>query len=78
MRRRAGGSPVTSTSPIVMRPDESVSSPAMRRSVVDFPQPDGPEQHDQRADGRVEAHVVHGARGAPGFADALEGDRRHG
>ena len=42
MPRRAGGSPVTSASPIVMRPDVSVSRPATRRSVVDLPQPDGP------------------------------------
>src|SRR5690606_33463414 len=42
MRRCAGGSLVTSRPSIRMRPLLGVSSPAIIRSVVDLPQPDGP------------------------------------
>ncbi|MNI84118.1 hypothetical protein D3C73_1409900 [compost metagenome] len=42
MRRLAGGSCVTSRSPMRMVPDVGVSSPAIMRKVVDLPQPDGP------------------------------------
>src|SRR5690606_20787449 len=42
MRRCEGGRCVTSRSPIRMRPDVGVSSPAIMRRVVDLPQPDGP------------------------------------
>ena len=41
-RRSAGGRCVTSTPPMAMRPAVAASSPAMSRSVVDLPQPDGP------------------------------------
>ena len=41
-RRSAGGRCVTSTPPIRMRPLVAASRPAMRRSVVDLPQPEGP------------------------------------
>ena len=36
------GAEVTSRPPIVMVPELTISSPAMRRSVVVLPQPDGP------------------------------------
>src|SRR5580692_1875537 len=42
MRRCAGGSTVTSVPPMKIRPPETCSRPAIRRSVVDLPQPDGP------------------------------------
>ena len=42
MRRLAGGNWVTSRSPMRMVPDVGVSSPAIMRSVVVLPQPDGP------------------------------------
>ena len=41
-RRWAGGRWVTSTPPMKMRPPVAASSPAISRSVVDLPQPDGP------------------------------------
>ncbi|MCY1372914.1 hypothetical protein D9M69_601530 [compost metagenome] len=44
MRRLEGGSWVTSRSPIWMLPEVGVSSPAIMRKVVDFPQPDGPSR----------------------------------
>src|SRR3982751_6135018 len=42
MLRAAGGSVVTSRSPISTRPPSAASRPAIRRSVVDLPQPEGP------------------------------------
>src|SRR5690242_19268158 len=42
--RRAGGSPVTSRPAISILPASGRSSPAIRRRVVDFPQPDGPSK----------------------------------
>src|SRR2546426_8969171 len=44
MLRRTGGSAVTSTSPMRMRPALTCSSPAISRSVVDLPQPEGPSK----------------------------------
>src|SRR3954467_9102667 len=44
MLRLAGGSAVTSRSPIRMRPPSAASRPAMSRSGVDLPQPDGPSK----------------------------------
>ena len=42
MSRSFGGTSVTSRSPIRMLPSSTGSSPASIRSVVDFPQPEGP------------------------------------
>ena len=42
MLRADGGSPVTSRPPIRMTPASAVSRPAISRSVVDLPQPEGP------------------------------------
>ena len=39
-------------------PASGASSPAMIRSSVVLPEPDGPEQRDQLAGGHVEADVV--------------------
>ena len=44
MRRLAGGRSVTSSPPMKMRPLETCSRPAISRSVVDLPQPDGPSR----------------------------------
>ena len=44
MRRLAGGNCVTSRSPMRMLPEVGVSRPAIMRSVVDLPQPDGPSR----------------------------------
>ena len=49
MRRCAGGSAVTSAPPMKMRPLETCSRPAIRRSVVDLPQPDGPSRTTSEA-----------------------------
>ena len=42
--RLAGDRAVTSVPPMWIVPPETVSSPAMSRSVVDLPQPDGPSK----------------------------------
>src|SRR4029079_16099261 len=41
---RAGGTRVTSRPAIVTRPEETVSRPAIIRSSVDLPQPEGPSR----------------------------------
>ncbi len=42
--RWAGGRSVTSSPPIRILPLEACSSPAMSRSVVDLPHPEGPRR----------------------------------
>jgi hypothetical protein len=42
MSRSFGGTSFTTRSPILIVPELSSSSPAIMRSRVDFPQPDGP------------------------------------
>ena len=42
--RWAGGRPVTSRPPIRMCPADTLSNPAIRRRVVDLPQPEGPSK----------------------------------
>ena len=49
MRRCAGGSAVKSAPPMKIRPLETCSRPAIRRSVVDLPQPDGPSSTTSEA-----------------------------
>ena len=44
MRRRDGGSAVTSRPAMRMRPAVTCSRPAISRSVVDLPQPEGPSR----------------------------------
>src|SRR5580693_6595088 len=49
MRRCAGGSAVTSLPPMKMWPPDTCSRPAIKRSVVDLPQPDGPSSTTSEA-----------------------------
>ena len=48
IRRAAGLRCVTSRPSMTMRPSDGVSSPAIMRSVVDLPQPDGPRRTTSR------------------------------
>ena len=50
---------LTTRSPISMVPSVGVSSPAIRRSTVDLPQPDGPEQDEELLVLDLEADVAH-------------------
>ena len=69
---------LTTRSPIAMRPASFCSRPAIIRSVVVLPQPDGPEQRQRGGRRRtVERHAVDGAHGAEALADLLDADRRH-
>ena len=43
MLRRSGGRWVTSSPPRVMVPEVGATKPAIMRSVVDLPHPDGPK-----------------------------------
>lgn len=48
-----GGKAVMSRSSSLIRPAVGVSSPAISRKSVDFPQPEGPKRTEKRPDGRV-------------------------
>ena len=54
-----GGTSLTTSPPIMMSPSEMSSRPAIIRSVVDLPQPDGPDQHDKLMVGDVEIDAAH-------------------
>ena len=64
-----------------MTPASAVSSPAISRSVVDLPHPDGPSSTLSVPGSKRERHVVDGAHlaagGRPVLADVVEGDRGH-
>ena len=47
----------------VIDPELGVSRPATIRSVVVLPQPDGPEQGEERAAGHVEVELADGVEG---------------
>ena len=49
MSRSFAGTSLTRLPSIDKSPELIDSSPAIMRSVVDFPQPDGPEQHHELA-----------------------------
>ena len=72
---------VTSRSPIRMRPPSAVSRPAMRRSVVDLPQPEGPSSTlsvpSPSANEMPSTARTWPSRGRPVLAHVLDGDGRH-
>ena len=72
MSRSFGGTLLTTRSPIRMSPCEICSSPAIIRSSVDFPQPDGPDENDELAVGDVDIHPVDDLHRAEGFADVAK------
>ncbi len=80
MSRSFGGRVLTSRPPIDRRPDEIDSSPAIIRSVVDFPHPDGPDQHDELAIAHVEVETVDGHESGirVDLADTFQRDSGHG
>ena len=49
----------TTVSSMVISPPSGRSSPAMQRSVVDFPQPDGPKQREEVPRLNVEGYSLH-------------------
>jgi hypothetical protein len=54
MSRSFGGTSLTTSPPIRISPPVMSSRPAIMRSVVDLPQPDGPDQHHELVVGDVE------------------------
>jgi hypothetical protein len=72
MRRWAGGRAVTSRPSISSRPLLGDSSPAISRSVVDLPQPDGPSSTVKLPDWDVQRGLGQRGGGVPVLADALQ------
>ena len=66
--RSVGGSSVTSSPPIRMRPAVGISRPAIMRRVVVLPQPDGPSSVTSVPGSMVKRHVVDGGDGAVALA----------
>jgi hypothetical protein len=65
MSRSDGSMSLTIRPPMVMRPADAVSSPAMVRSRVDFPQPDGPTRTQKEPSG-ISSETPRTASNPPG------------
>ena len=74
--RRYGGVRDTSSPSRRMRPSVGASNPAIIRSVVVLPQPDGPEHREELAAPDREVGVVHGDEVAEPLGDVIEHDHR--
>ena len=78
MSRSAGSMSLTTRSPIRISPEVMVSMPAIMRSSVDLPQPDGPTRTQKCPSGNVEADAFHGLDAAGiDLADVFERDFGH-
>src|SRR5699024_4547855 len=67
MSRAAGSVPVTSLPPMAMCPPLVASRPASARSVVDFPQPDGPTSTRNSPSAMCRSRSRTLGRSAPGY-----------
>ncbi len=79
--RSNGGRPDTSAPPSSIRPSSGRSKPAIIRSVVVLPEPDGPEQREELAARDVEVDAVDGGDVAVPLPQADDADvdvGRHG
>ena len=70
--RSAGSTSVTSSPPIKIAPPLVSSRPAIMRSSVDLPQPEGPTNTTNSPSAIVEIDAMDDMDIAEGFADALE------
>ena len=77
MSRSFGGTLLTTRPPIAISPPVMFSSPAIMRSSVDLPQPEGPTSIDELAVRDVDRHPVQHLRGAERLADVADVDCRH-
>ena len=77
MSRSFGGTSLTTRPPIAISPSVISSSPAIIRSRVDLPQPDGPDEHDELAVGDVDVDAVDDLGAAEPLLHAADLDRRH-
>ena len=69
---------MTSSPPTRTVPDVGSLKPAIIRSVVVLPQPDGPEQREELAARDVEVEVVDDGRAAEDLGQAAQADDRTG
>ncbi len=75
MSRSFGGVSFTMRPPMAIVPPLISSSPAIMRSVVDFPQPRRPDQHDKFLVADLEIHFIDGLDAAGvNFFNVLEND----
>ena len=72
--RRAGASEVTSLPPMMIVPEVTISSPAIKRNVVDLPQPDGPSSAASCSGPHDEAHPGDCGIRTPSLADGPQFD----
>ena len=78
MSRSFGGRSLTTRSPIEIVPAVISSSPAMDRSAVDLPQPDGPTRTMNSPSCDVQAQLVDGLHAAwVRLFHVIEDDLRH-
>ena len=77
MPRLAGGTAVTSAPSISTRPEVESSSPAMTRSSVDLPQPDGPTNTTNSPSFTCEVDALQHIDLAEGFFHIVDGQRAH-
>ena len=77
MRRLAGCSLVTSTPLMKIEPAVTSSSPAIMRSIVDLPQPDGPSSAQNSPLPTVEIEIGDGGEVAVALADGAHLDMLH-
>jgi hypothetical protein len=78
MSRSDGSMSLTTRSPMRISPDEVVSTPAIMRSSVDLPQPDGADQHAEVPVRHVQGNALHGFDAAGvDFSDVFQCDLRH-
>ena len=76
--RAVAGRPVTSCSPIMIRPAVGSSSPAIMRKVVVLPQPEGPNRVTRWPALDRERYLAHGHDLAERLGHPLEADGRRG
>ena len=81
MLRRSGGSvragDDTTLSPTRISPADGSTKPAISRSVVVLPQPDGPSRQTSWPCSIVQRHVVDDGDGAVALGQTAQLDRRH-
>ena len=78
MSRADAGSAVTSSPSSRMRPEVGSSSPAIIRSVVVLPQPDGPKHDEERAVIDREVHALDGGERSERLGNGFKPDLCHG
>ncbi len=76
-RARAARLKVTSSPSSRMRPEVGSSSPAIMRSVVVLPQPEGPSRQKNSPSSTTKSELLHGDEVAEGLVQFVDLDPRH-